>query len=461
MKYDLDDTIVAISTPAGEGGIGIVRLSGRGSLSVADKIFRSKNDRPPSGFESYTTHYGHIVKENEMIDEVLLTVMKAPKSYTKEDIVEINCHGGIVPLKRILGLVLSMGPRAAEPGEFTKRAFLNGRIDLAQAESVLDIIRSKTDKGLRAAMSQLEGDFSRNVRAIREELVGTLSNVEASIDFPDEDTEVLAEFNIKEKLTDAAGEIKSLLDSSDKGRILTEGIRTVICGRANVGKSSLMNALLREKRVIVSHIPGTTRDAVEEILNIDGIPLRIADTAGIIDSDDSLTMEGVAKSRFHISAADLVFFLLDGSAPLTADDMAIMGEIKDKKAIVVINKVDLPMRLDAGEVENHMPQRKIVEISATERKGLGKLEGAIKDMIWGGDVSANHSVLVTNQRHKALLGSAGDLLQKALKGVNEKTPSEFIALDIREAVESLGEITGETIDEEILERIFSNFCIGK
>ncbi len=461
MKYDLDDTIVAISTPVGEGGIGIVRLSGRDSLSVADKIFRSKNDLHPSGFESYTTHYGHIVQENEIIDEVLLTVMKAPKSYTKEDIVEISCHGGIVPLKKILGLVLSMGPRTAEPGEFTKRAFLNGRIDLAQAESVLDIIRSKTDKGLRAAMSQLDGDFSRNVRAIREELIGILSNVEASIDFPDEDTEILTEFNIKEKLTDTAGEIRALHDSSDKGRILTEGIRTVICGRANVGKSSLMNALLREKRVIVSHIPGTTRDAIEEILNIDGIPLRVADTAGIIDSDDSLTREGVEKSRSHISAADLVLFLLDGNAPLTADDTAIMDEIKDKKAIVVVNKGDLPQRLDTDEVKSLMPQKRIVGISATEKKNLGKLEGAIKDMIWGGDVTADHSVLVINQRHKALLGLAWDSLQKALKSVSEKTPPEFIALDMREAVESLGEITGETIDEKILERIFSNFCIGK
>ena len=462
MKYNLDDTIVAISTPIGEGGIGIVRLSGRNSLSIADKIFKSKDGNPPSRFKSYTTHYGHILSAlKEIIDEVILTVMRSPKSYTKEDIVEINCHGGIVPLKNVLELILSSGARLAQPGEFTMRAFLNGRIDLAQAESVSDIIRSKTDTSLRAAMSQLEGGLSETVRGLRNDLINLTTHIEASIDFPEEDVEILSSCGLKEKIKEAVDRLKVLIDSADKGRILREGIRTVICGKPNVGKSSLMNSLLKEKRVIVSHLPGTTRDTIEEIINIDGIPLKIVDTAGIIESADLLTKEGVARSRFHIKTADLVLFLLDGSRSLCANDKIIMDEIKDKKVIVVINKTDLPKRLEVSKIRETLHDKTIMEISVKDKRNLKELEDAISNMVWGGRVTADHTAVVTNARHKALLIESRRALKKVLHNLKENLYLELTALNMKEAIDSLGGITGETINDDILGRIFSNFCVGK
>lgn len=462
MKYNLDDTIVAISTPIGEGGIGIVRLSGRNSLSIADKIFKSKDGNPPSRFKSYTTHYGHILSAlKEIIDEVILTVMRSPKSYTKEDIVEINCHGGIVPLKNVLELILSSGARLAQPGEFTMRAFLNGRIDLAQAESVSDIIRSKTDTSLRAAMSQLEGGLSETVRGLRNDLINLTTHIEASIDFPEEDVEILSSCGLKEKIKEAVDRLKVLIDSADKGRILREGIRTVICGKPNVGKSSLMNSLLKEKRVIVSHLPGTTRDTIEEIINIDGIPLKIVDTAGIIESADLLTKEGVARSRFHIKTADLVLFLLDGSRSLCANDKIIMDEIKDKKVIVVINKTDLPNRLEVSKIRETLHDKTIMEISVKDKRNLKELEDAISNMVWGGRVTADHTAVVTNARHKALLIESRRALKKVLHNLKENLYLELTALNMKEAIDSLGGITGETINDDILGRIFSNFCVGK
>lgn len=469
MKQSLDDTIVAISTSVGEGGIGIVRLSGRKSLSIADKIFKPKDGELPSEFKSYTTHYGHIVHSNgrlkeesdEVIDEVILTVMRTPKSYTKEDIVEINCHGGILPLRRVLESALSLGARLAQPGEFTKRAFLNGRIDLTQAESVLDIIRSKTDTSLRAAMSQLEGELSENVKRLRGGLIELYSHLEASIDFPEEDIEILSECNFESRAKETADELKILIDSADRGRILAEGIRTVICGKPNVGKSSLMNSLLKEKRVIVSHIPGTTRDTIEEIINIDGIPLKIVDTAGIIESDDFLTKEGIERSRFYIKSADLILFLLDASAPLCRNDKRIAEEIKDKKVIVVVNKMDLPKELDIEKIRETLHDKKIIEISVTKKKNLRELEGAISEMVWGGEVTSDYTKLVTNARHKTLLMQARSALKKALRNVKNRVSAELIALDIKECIDSLGEITGETVDIDILDKIFSKFCIGK
>ncbi|NQT06095.1 MAG: tRNA uridine-5-carboxymethylaminomethyl(34) synthesis GTPase MnmE [Candidatus Omnitrophica bacterium] len=455
-----NDTIVAISTPIGEGGIGIIRLSGSAALSVADKIFKSSDGNLPSGFKGFTTHYGHIVDKTATVDEVILTVMRKPKSFTKEDVVEINCHGGIVPLKKVLEMVLLSGVRMAEPGEFTKRAFLNGRIDLAQAESVLDVIRSKTDTSLRSAISQLRGDFSESIKDIRSELVDLLADVEASIDFPEEETGVLSIKDIISRVKKTAGDIQSFIDSAQKGKILTEGIRTVICGRPNVGKSSLMNYLLREKRVIVSHIPGTTRDAIEEIINIDGIPLKIIDTAGISQRADTLTKEGIERSRLHIKSADLVLFLLDGSEPLNENDRDIIEEIKDKKVIVVINKTDLPKRLENNAIKKALRDKKIIEISVVRKKNLKKLEDAISDIVWGGHVTSDHTRLVTNVRHKALLIEAKDALFMIIGSKGEMMP-EFIALDLKEAIDRLGEITGETIDGELLDKIFSKFCIGK
>ncbi len=468
LKHTLDDTIAAISTPVGDGGIGIVRLSGRDSLGIAGKIFKAKDGKQPSDFKSYTTHYGHIIDRISdpsgngiVIDEVILTIMRAPRSYTKEDIIEINCHGGITPLRKVLELVFSLGARMAEPGEFTKRAFLNGRIDLAQAESVLDLIRSKTDTGLRAAMGQLEGALSSDIKRLRDGLVEIASHIEASIDFPEEDIETLSGSGIKLKIEEMMDEIKKLIDGADRGRILKEGIRTVICGRPNVGKSSLMNSLLREKRVIVSHIPSTTRDVIEEIINIDGIPLKIVDTAGIIETNDLLTKEGVKRSRFYISTADLILFLLDRSEPLSMGDKVIMDEIKDKKVIVVINKADLPKRLEVGQIRKILHDKRMIEISVTEERNLKELEGAISEMVWGGVISADHTVMVTNSRHKALLGRTKDVLTRFLKNFAEKAPPEFLMLEVEEAIDSLGEITGESIDTDILDKIFNDFCVGK
>lgn len=470
MKNNLDDTIAAISTPAGEGGIGIVRLSGRDSLSIADKIFKSKDKKCPSGFKSYTVHYGHIIhcpcsntqkKDRETIDEVLLTVMRAPKTYTKEDIVEINCHSGIVPLRKILDLVLSCGVRLAEPGEFTKRAFLNGRIDLIQAESVLDIIKSKTDAALRAAMSQLEGDFSKNIKELRQELLDLLGHVEVSIDFPEEDIEILSDCLLFKRIESVKNKIRSFIDTVERGRILTEGMRTVICGKTNVGKSSLMNSLLKEKRVIVSHIPGTTRDAIEEMINIDGVPLIVTDTAGIMDTDCVLTKEGMKRSHFYIESAGLVLLVLDGSEPLTSDDRAIIEKIRDREIIVIINKTDLPEKIKINEIKKILPNKKIVKISATKKENLEILEKTISQMIWGGEVMAGDALMVTSVRHKNLLIQAEHALCKILTGSKEKILPELTAIDLKEAINALGGITGETIDSNMLDRIFEKFCIGK
>jgi len=461
MRYDLDDTIVAISTPVGDGGIGIVRLSGKDSLSIADRIFRLKNGKVPSKLKSYTTHYGHIVDNNSVIDEVILTIMRGPKSYTKEDIVEINCHGGILPLKNVLGLVLSCGARPAQPGEFTKRAFLNGRIDLAQAESVLDVIQAKTEVSLRAAMGQLEGGLSRAVREIRNRLLDITSDVEASIDFPEEDIDQMPYAAREAGLAGVEKELDRLIGSSEKGVIIREGVRAVLCGKPNVGKSSLMNALLRQDRVIVSHIPGTTRDTIEEMIAIDGIPVRLVDTAGIAESDDLITKEGITRSRFQLEGADLVLFMLDAGEPLSERDILIAEEIRNKKAIVVVNKIDLPRKLDIELLQNILAGKRIVDISVSAQKNIDVLESAISEMIWGGEVSSDHTVLVTNVRHKALLIQAKNIISGALEGIRERLAPELLAIEIREAIDRLGEITGEIVDTDILDRIFDKFCIGK
>jgi len=475
MKINLDDTIVAISTPAGEGGIGIVRISGKRALSVADEIFVSKDGLKPSKFKTYTVHYGHIIDKSsaishqpsekdtiyETIDEVILTVMRAPKSYTKENIVEINCHGGIVPLKRVLELIIRLGGRLAEPGEFTRRAFLNGRIDLAQAEAVLDVIHAKTEAGLKAALRQLEGGLSAEIREIKNDIMDFYAHIEASIDFPEEDIEGFDAIRLSERMDAASKGLKKLLETAQHGKILREGISAVICGKPNVGKSTLMNALLKEDRVIVTPVPGTTRDVIEEVISIDGIPLRIADTAGIIEPSTLIDKEGVNKSRKCLADADLALLLMDNSKEMSEEDKVIIEMVKGKKAIVVINKIDLPKRLDTGELKEHLDGSGMVEISAARRTNLELLEKAITGMVWSGGVRSDHRSLLANVRH-------ADAIRRACKGMDEARGSlkkrlspEFIAVGVKSALDSLGEITGEVVVDDLLDRIFGEFCIGK
>jgi len=458
-----NDTIVAISTPVGEGGIGIVRLSGRDVFGIADKIFLPKDGLKPSQFKTYTTHYGHIMDSatQKIIDEVILTVMRSPKSYTKEDIVEINCHGGIVPLKKILELVVGMGARVAEPGEFTKRAFLNGRIDLLQAEAVLDVIRSKTEAGLEAALSQLRGGLSDTINEVKNDIMNSYVHIEASIDFPDEDINVQDSRKLSEQMTAVIDKMQNLLKTSEKGKILRQGLSAVICGKPNVGKSTLMNLLLKENRVIVTPIPGTTRDIVEETINIDGIPLKIADTAGIAESLDAVEKEGVRRSHEYIKGADIVLFLMDNSRKLTAEDKAIIDMIKDKKAVVIINKIDLPKKLKLDEIIDDLRNKKRVEVSATKGTHLDLLEKAISNMVWSGEVIQHNQPFITNVRHSDALKKAYKYIKQAKGSLEKKLSPEFVALDVKEALDALGEIVGESIGKDLLNRIFGEFCIGK
>lgn len=464
QRFDLEDTIAAISTPLGDSGIGIVRISGKLALSIADKMFKAKDGKPkPSSFDTYTTHYGHIYDGNQLIDEVILTVMKAPKSYTKEDIVEMNCHSGIVALRKALEAVLKNGARLAQPGEFTKRAFLSGRIDLAQAEAVLDIISSKTELSLKVAVNQLGGILSNKIKDIRNELLDIYANIEASIDFPTEDIQILKESDIENKLNKIIDELKKLEATADEGIILRQGVSAVICGKPNVGKSSLMNAFLRQNRVIVTSIPGTTRDVVEEIVNVKGIPLKIADTAGIIEPKDLPLpdKEGIQKSIIYLKRADLVLFILDSSQPFGKDDKIILEHIKDKKFIVVLNKVDLPNKLNLDLISNQLNGKKIVKTSLIKQKGLDELEETIIQLVLAGHISSCDEPFIANIRHKQATGKAIACLKRSRGILKKRISPECCCVDIKEAIDNLGLITGETVSDDILERIFEKFCIGK
>ncbi|MFA6356666.1 MAG: tRNA uridine-5-carboxymethylaminomethyl(34) synthesis GTPase MnmE [Candidatus Omnitrophota bacterium] len=456
-KIDTGDTIAAIATPSGEGAIGIVRLSGKGSLVIADKVFRPNGAGSPSGFRSFTVHYGHIIDGDSVVDEALLTVMRAPKSYTKEDMAEINCHGGIVPLRKTLELVFAGGARLAEPGEFTKRAFLNGRIDLTQAEAVLDVIRSKTDESLAIALGQLDGRLSSILKGIREELASVSAGVEASIDFPEEDTEIISEADTRGRLEAVKARLEGLLETADKGIIMREGISCVICGKPNVGKSSLLNALLRKERAIVTHVPGTTRDTIEEYANIGGIPFRLVDTAGITATDDIVEREGVLRSREHIERSGLILLMLDGSSALSDEDNILLEDTKARARIIVINKIDLPRKMDTSG----FPGGGVIEISAKAGNGLDRLREAMAGAVFSGKAKAGEPVAVTNLRQKEAARSALSSVEAAINAVDGKLPPELIAVEVNESLGHIADIVGETVNEEILDRIFSQFCIGK
>lgn len=457
-----EDTIAAISTPLGEGGIGIVRLSGPAAVEIAGKIFRARRGEWADAAGS-SLIYGHIYDfDGAVVDEVLLGYMKAPRTYTREDVVEINCHGGALPLKKILELVLAAGARLARPGEFSLRAFLNGRMDLAQAESVIDIIRAKTEGGLRLAAGQLKGDLSKKIFTLQDKLLGLLAQVEANIDFPDEDLEAKTMEEISLYSGEIIRELKELIRGAEAGKIYREGISTIIIGRPNVGKSSLLNALLRENRAIVTDIPGTTRDIIEEIINIGGIPLKVIDTAGLHETENIIEKIGIERTKENIEKAGLVLLVLDASNELTGEDLAVIESVGEKKAVFLINKADIEeKKIDPDQVAARASGRPVLWISAKKGTGLEQLEKIIYEMVMEGQIANNDTVLVTSVRHKQALEKAAAHLEDARSGITGSVPVDIIAIDIRAAWEALGEITGSTVTEDLLDRIFADFCIGK
>jgi tRNA modification GTPase len=457
-----EETIAAISTPFGVSGIGIVRISGSQSEAIAKKIFRPKKDS--SYFISHHFHYGEIVdsQNGNPIDEVLIVLMKSPRTYTREDIVEIHCHGGYFILQKVLELVLREGARMAHPGEFTKRAFLNGRIDLTQAEAVIDLIRAKTMASLEIAHQQLRGMLYQQLTFLKEDLVELLALIEAHIDFPEEEIEPISSKEVKDSLKGMAAKMEEWIASYEEGKIFRDGISCAIVGKTNVGKSSLLNVLLKEERAIVTPIPGTTRDVIEEVLNIKGIPVRLIDTAGLRKAIDTIEQEGVKRAKQRVADSDFVLLMMDGSRSLDADDLEIFEEIKEKKKVVIINKNDLPLKISLEEVKGRFLSDPIVSISALKSEGIDDLKEAIYNSLVHRDIrpSPEH-LIVANIRHRTALSQVKEDLLNAVKGLEEGTSLEFIAFDIRSALEALGEVVGETTTEEVLNRIFEQFCIGK
>ncbi len=464
-QESIEDTIVAVSTPPGKGGIGIVRLSGKESLEIIDKIFIPKGKQKPRGFKSHTIHYGTIADsgkgESQDVDEALVMVMRGPKSYTREDVVEINSHGGTVSLKRILNLVLDQGARLAQPGEFTKRAFLSGRIDLTQAEAVLDIIQAKTEAFLRTSVNQLKGDLAIEIESIRESLMDTYVEVEAIINFPEDDVEVANQEKLKGNIFDASKRVEKLLSSSEQGRIMREGAKIVICGKPNVGKSSLLNVLLKQPRAIVSEVKGTTRDTIEESAQVKGIPLQLVDTAGILNPRDSVEEEAVRRSHLNIDQADLVIFMLDSSEAISKEDREIIEKVEDKNIIIVFNKCDCKICMDFKEVDKIFENQKKIQISALKRQGIDILEEEIVKNIMHGKDFLNADILISNLRQIESLKKCFASLKNAQEHLSGSLSLEFISEDIKAAVSHLDNITGKNITQDLLDKIFSSFCIGK
>jgi tRNA modification GTPase len=452
------DTICAVSTPPGEGGIGIVRVSGRDALVIASKVFRPRAERGLETAGSHTLHYGHVVdpETGGIVDESIASVMLAPASYTREDVVEINCHGGMMPLWRTMTLLIAGGARQAEPGEFTKRAFLNGRIDLVQAEAVMDIIQAKTELSHRAANDLLLGGLSTEIGGLRDRLISLIASVEAGIDFPEEDIETVTGLPLAEEAGRLIDGVDGVLSSYAYGRILRDGFAAAIVGRPNVGKSSLLNALLKQNRAIVTEVPGTTRDVLEEYLNISGVPVRVLDTAGIRHSHDAVEQEGVRRSLAAIRSADIVLVVLDGSMSLAPEDRRVLDETQGRNAVAVINKSDLPRKLEPlawPEVQ--------ISLSCRSGAGIDDLKKAVAEPVMKGAGGPREHPGAVNRRHRTALEQARGSLEKALGSTKTGLSPEFIALDLRDALDHLGLITGATYTDDILERIFNDFCIGK
>ena len=456
----MEDTIAAVATAYGEGGIGIIRISGEKSLDILKSVFQ-----PASGSDGIISRrmtYGKVIDdENRLVDEVLAVYMKGPKTYTAEDVVEINCHGSMVSLRKTLALVLRKGARLAEPGEFTKRAFLNGRMDLSQAEAVIDLIKAKTDRSLDIAVSQLEGELSGRVGAIREKLLDVLVNITVNIDYPDEDIEELTYVELKKNISEINDMIRILTSSASAGRMIREGIRVAIVGKPNVGKSSLMNGLLRESRAIVTDMPGTTRDTIEEAISIKNIPVYLTDTAGIRETTDTIEKIGIEKTKEAFNSADFIIFILDGSEELTEEDRLIMEYIGERNALVLINKNDLGQKIDAHEIRDAMPGVRVIQTSLIKGEGITEIEDTIEELVYGGRISQKESLMVNNVRHIELLNRAADSLQDAYTMADAGEALDFIEVDVKNAYELLGEITGETVSDDIINEVFSRFCLGK
>lgn len=458
----INDTIAAIATAVGEGGIAIIRVSGPEAIASIDCIFRSTT--PLRDTASHTVLYGHIVdpQTNDKIEEVIVTLMRGPRSFTAEDVVEINTHGGVIAVKKVLDAVLlQQGIRIAEPGEFTKRAFLNGRIDLMQAEAVIDLIRSKSDRAFSVARKQAEGTLSKRIKALRQTVIELLAHIEVNIDYPEHDVAEMTARYIREQCESALVEIGRLLKTANEGKILREGIMTAIVGRPNVGKSSLMNMLTQENKAIVTDIPGTTRDVIEEYVSLNGIPLRLMDTAGIRETEDVVERIGVERSRSALEGADLILFVLNYNEQLHEDDRKLMEELKGRPVIIVVNKTDLPEQLNLQEVEDQFGPDSIVRMSVASEEGLDRLEKTISQMFFEGELDSGDLTYVSNVRHIALLKQAQQSLRDAIEASDIGIPIDVIQIDVRTAWESLGEITGDTAGDSLIDQIFSQFCLGK
>ncbi|MBP1926293.1 tRNA modification GTPase [Sedimentibacter acidaminivorans] len=459
------DTIAAIATFPGNSGINIIRISGENALNIAQSIFIGKNEKNinSSGkriFKSRYLHYGNIVDlDNKKIDEVLLSYMKAPNTYTKEDIVEINCHGGMISAKKILEVILKFDCRLAERGEFTKRAFLNGRIDLTQAEAVIDIINSKTDSSHQISVNHLEGRLSQEINNVIDKLMDLLANIQVNIDFPEYDEDEMTISKVKETCISIVNELDRLIRTADTGKIFKEGIKTVILGKPNVGKSSLMNFLLNENRAIVTEIAGTTRDTIEEYVNINGVPLRIVDTAGIRDTDDLIEKIGVEKALNKVNDSDLIIMLFDSSRELENEDIKILDYISGKKVVYLKNKTDLESKLNLKEYNEI--EKEIINISVLNNKGLDEIIEKISEMFFKGTINLSNDLIINNIRHKNLLVSAKKSLEEVLKSIDNGMTIDFIEIDLKDSMESLGLIVGKSVSDDLVQKIFNEFCIGK